>query len=145
MCKKGNDRNGTKHEDTRSIMPVRRLSASSTSAMTTSTSSLILDDTDAERSALRLVAITTEKANGGDPLAMLDLSNWHYHVQLCQIEITSQKIYIFADDLQWFSTCREHICFTKRSFSTMYHTHPSLALAQLYSTTRFLRTCRRRA
>ena len=81
MCKKGNDRNGTKHEDTRSIMPVRRLSASSTSAMTTSTSSLILDDTDAERSALRLVAITTEKANGGDPLAMLDLSNWHYHGQ----------------------------------------------------------------
>lgn len=81
MCKKGNDRNGTKHEETRSIMPVRRLSASSTSALTTATSSLILDNTDAERSALRLVAITTEKANGGDPKAMLDLSNWHYHGQ----------------------------------------------------------------
>ena len=30
-------------------------------------------------SILRLVATTTEKANGGDPQAMLDLSNWYYH------------------------------------------------------------------
>ena len=77
MCKKGNDRIGTKNEET--IMPVRRLSASSTSALTTSTSSLLLEDADAERSDLRLVTITTEKADGGDPRAMLDLSNWYYH------------------------------------------------------------------
>lgn len=36
-------------------------------------------ESDDNHSMLRLVAITTEKAHGGDPQAMLDLSNWYYH------------------------------------------------------------------
>ena len=58
MCKKGD---------------IVALGAPSTSALEG------IGENNDDHTALRLVAITTEKANGGDPQAMLDLSNWYYH------------------------------------------------------------------